>query len=68
MEKIQEIFECKTALEKDYKKFIEKGNKTAAIRIRKLLQDIKNKSHQLRKDIQVHKKTLKPKFKRAVIQ
>ena len=38
--------------EDDFKKFYDKGNKAAGTRIRKAMQDIKNKAQDIRKDVQ----------------
>ena len=46
---------------KDASKFFEKGNKTAGTRIRKVLLDLKTRSHELRKLIQSEKNSMPPK-------
>ena len=38
--------------EDDFKKFYEKDNKAAGTRIRKAMQEIKNKAQDIRKDVQ----------------
>ncbi|MFW6225440.1 MAG: histone H1 [bacterium] len=42
----------------DYKKFFTKGNKTAATRLRKKLQDVAKLCKESRKQVIEHKKTL----------
>ena len=41
--------------EDDFKKFYEKDNKAAGTRIRKAMQEIKNKAQDIRKDVQDRK-------------
>ena len=55
MEKLIEIKELMTELEENLEKFYNKGNKAAGTRARKALQDIKNLSQELRKEIQEKK-------------
>ena len=38
--------------EDDFRKFYDKGNKAAGTRIRKAMQEIKNKAQDIRKDVQ----------------
>jgi hypothetical protein len=58
MEKYLEIKELVTQLEADVEKFYKKGNKSAGTRIRKAMQDIKNKAQELRVHVQETKDNL----------
>ncbi len=42
-------------LEKDFEKFYDKGNNAAGTRVRKGLQDLKNKCQEIRLDVQNRK-------------
>lgn len=53
-----EIDGKKFYLKDEFDKFFIKGNKTAATRIRKIMQDIKKKSQEIRDDVQNYKKTI----------
>lgn len=58
MEKFNEIKELVAELEADVEKFYKKGNKSAAVRIRKAMQDIKNLAQELRVHVQETKNNL----------
>lgn len=51
MRQLEELKMMIELLEVDVNKFYNRGNKAASIRARKLLQDIKTKSQELRMDI-----------------
>ncbi|MBN8587692.1 MAG: histone H1 [Rhodothermia bacterium] len=52
MNKFQELKGMVDALEKDFNAFYEKGNKAAGTRIRKAMQDLKEKAQEIRAEIQ----------------
>lgn len=52
MEKFNEIKEIILSIEQDVEKFYQKGNKSAAVRIRKAMQDVKNLAQELRVHVQ----------------
>ncbi len=56
MNRFNEIKSLVDELEVDMEKFYSKGNKTAGTRARKLLQDLKKLSQDIRVDIQSNKK------------
>lgn len=58
MEKFNEIKAIVESVSDDVEKFYEKGNKAAAVRIRKAMQDIKNLSQELRVHVQETKNNL----------
>ena len=58
MDKFNEIKEIVLSVEQDVKKFYEKGNKSAAVRIRKAMQDIKNLAQEVRVHVQDTKNNL----------
>ncbi len=58
MEKFEEIKKLMQEVEDDVTKFYEKGNKSAAVRIRKAMQDIKNLAQELRVHVQETKNSL----------
>jgi hypothetical protein len=45
-------------LKDEFDKFFVRGNKTAATRIRKVMQDIKKKSQEIRDDVQNYKRNI----------
>jgi hypothetical protein len=47
----------KTALKDDFDKFFVKSNKTAGVRIRKVMQIIRRTAEEIRQDVQNYKKT-----------
>jgi len=50
-----EIDGKKINLKDDFEKFFVKGNKTAGTRIRKMMQELKKISQEIRTDVQVYK-------------
>lgn len=58
MEKFEEIKKLIQEVEDDVAKFYEKGNKSAAVRIRKSMQDVKNLAQELRVHVQETKNSL----------
>ena len=58
MEKFEEIKKRIQEVEDDVAKFYEKGNKSAAVRIRKAMQDVKNLAQELRVHVQETKNSL----------
>jgi uncharacterized membrane protein (DUF106 family) len=58
MEKFEEIKKLIQEVEDDVTKFYEKGNKSAAVRIRKAMQDVKNLAQELRVHVQETKNSL----------
>jgi hypothetical protein len=53
-----EIDGKKYLLKEEFEKFFVKGNKTAATRVRKFMQEIKKKSQEIRDDVQTYRQTL----------
>jgi hypothetical protein len=58
MDKFNEIKTIVESVSGDVEKFYEKGNKAAAVRIRKAMQDIKNLAQELRVHVQETKNNL----------
>ena len=58
MDKFEEIKQIILDIESDVEKFYKKGNKSAAVRIRKAMQDIKSKAQELRIHVQETKNNL----------
>lgn len=58
MDKFNEIKSIVESVSDDVEKFYEKGNKAAAVRIRKSMQDIKNLAQELRVHVQETKNNL----------
>jgi len=58
MEKFEEIKAMIEAVEEDVDKFYVKGNKAAAVRIRKAMQEVKNAAQELRVHVQETKNSL----------
>lgn len=58
MDKFNEIKEIVLSIEQDVEKFYLKGNKSAAVRIRKAMQDIKNLAQEVRVNVQNTKNNL----------
>jgi N-acetylglucosamine kinase-like BadF-type ATPase len=58
MDKFNEIKTIVESVSDDVEKFYEKGNKAAAVRIRKAMQDIKNLAQELRVHVQETKNNL----------
>lgn len=55
MEKYNKLKELVIAIEEDFAKFYDKGNKAAGTRARKAMQDLKNMAQDIRKEIQESK-------------
>jgi hypothetical protein len=55
MNQFETIKEMLMSLEKDFEKFYDKGNSAAGTRVRKGLQDLKNKCQDIRLDVQNRK-------------
>ncbi len=53
-----EIDGKKFNLRDEFEKFFIKGNKAAATRIRKIMQEVKKKSQEIRDDVQTYKSNL----------
>lgn len=53
-----EIDGKKYDVKEDFEKFFIKGNKTAGIRIRKVMQELKKVSQEIRDDVQTYKSQL----------
>jgi hypothetical protein len=53
-----EIDGKKYLLKGEFDKFFIKGNKAAATRIRKIMQDLKKKAQEVRDDVQTYRKDL----------
>ena len=58
MDKFNEIKELLKVAETDVNKFFEKGNKAAAVRVRKAMQEIKNLAQELRVLVQETKNNM----------
>ncbi|TXE03443.1 histone H1 [Algoriphagus aquimarinus] len=52
MSKFSEVSELINSLKDDFEKFYEKGNQAAGTRVRKGMQDLKNMSQDIRKEVQ----------------
>lgn len=52
MSKFSEVKDLVMSLEGDFEKFYEKGNQAAGTRVRKGMQDLKNMSQDIRKEVQ----------------
>jgi hypothetical protein len=52
MSKFSELRDFVAGLEDDFNKFYEKGNKAAGTRVRKAMQDLKQKAQDIRVEIQ----------------
>lgn len=55
MNQFETIKDMLMSLEKDFEKFYDKGNSAAGTRVRKGLQDLKNKCQEIRLDVQNRK-------------
>jgi len=53
-----EIDGKKYLLRDEFEKFFIKGNKTAATRVRKIMQQVKRKSQEIRDDVQDYRKSI----------
>lgn len=58
MNKYDELEQLVQSIKKDLDKFHNRGNKTAGIRVRKTLQDIKTLAQDIRVDISEKRKTM----------
>jgi|TARA_Y100000389_G_scaffold179523_1_gene193648 hypothetical protein len=58
MEKFEEIKALIESVSEDVDKFYAKGNKAAAVRIRKSMQDVKNLAQELRLHVQETKNNM----------
>lgn len=56
MSRFSEVRDLVMSLEGDFEKFYEKGNQAAGTRVRKGMQDLKNLSQDIRKEVQDKKK------------
>lgn len=63
MNKYNELEQLVQSIKKDLDKFHNKGNKTAGIRVRKALQEIKSISQEIRVDISTKRKQILKKIK-----
>ncbi|AWW29256.1 histone H1 [Echinicola strongylocentroti] len=52
MSRFSEIKDLVTSMEADFEKFYDKGNQAAGTRVRKGMQDLKNISQDIRKEVQ----------------
>ncbi|MEX2593182.1 MAG: histone H1 [Anditalea sp.] len=52
MNRFSEIKDLITSLEDDFEKFYDKKNQAAGTRVRKGMQDLKNLSQEIRKEVQ----------------
>lgn len=59
MDKVEELKSLVNSVEEDCNKFFENGNKSAGVRARKNLQEIKKLAQELRIEIQATKQTEK---------
>lgn len=57
MSRFTELKEFVASLEDDFNKFYEKNNKAAGTRVRKAMQDLKQKAQEIRTEIQDKKNT-----------
>jgi hypothetical protein len=48
----------KTRLKDDFEKFFVKSNKTAGVRIRKVMQTLRKRAEEIRNDVQNYKKNM----------
>lgn len=55
MSRFEELKAMVEAMEDDFQKFYEKGNKAAGTRVRKSMLDLKNKAQEIRVDVQEQK-------------
>ncbi len=59
MDKFNELHAKLNEMKEDVEKFYARGNKSAGVRIRQKLQDIKALAQEMRKEISEHKKNQK---------
>jgi cell division protein FtsB len=55
MNRHQELLDLVESFRADFEKFYEKGNKTAGTRLRKQMQELKNKAQAIREEVQTLK-------------
>lgn len=55
MSRFSELKQFVESLEDDFTKFYEKGNKAAGTRVRKAMQDLKQKAQEIRAEVQEKK-------------
>jgi uncharacterized membrane protein (DUF106 family) len=56
MDRYKQLQEMVESFEKDFRKFYEKGNKTAGIRLRKHMQQLRSYAREIRDEVQEIKK------------
>ncbi|MFP4526996.1 MAG: histone H1 [Candidatus Kapaibacterium sp.] len=52
MDRYKQLVDMVKSYEKDYRKFYEKGNKTAGIRLRKHMQELRSYAKDIRDEVQ----------------
>ncbi len=52
MNRFQELVELVQSFQKDFEKFYAKGNKSAGVRVRKHMADLKRKAQEIRNEVQ----------------
>jgi hypothetical protein len=57
MNRFEELQSFVADLERDFSQFYEKGNKAAGTRIRKAMQDLKQRAQEIRVEVQEKKNT-----------
>jgi hypothetical protein len=55
MDRYEELLKMVRSFEKDFQKFYEKGNKTAGVRVRKDMQELRRFAKSIRDEIQLLK-------------
>ncbi len=60
MERYHELQSLLTSFEADFEKFYVKNNKSAGVRIRKAMNDLKKKAQEIRLEVQAMKTADKP--------
>ncbi len=60
MKAYDELKAMVTSFEEDFRKFYEKGNKSAGTRVRKHMADLKRKAQEIRLEVQSMKQAEKP--------
>lgn len=59
MKRYDELMEMMSGMQKDFEKFYEKENKTAGIRLRKGMQDLRKLAKDIRDEVQIMKREMK---------
>lgn len=54
MKKYKELLDLVRSCDEDFHKFYSKGNKTAGVRLRKKMQEIRILAKEIREDVQTH--------------